>query len=77
MQTTTSTTNGTDSKKRLPVLNNDVKKMDLDVDAELKAFELEQMKALGLEPGREHWRDDNPTPSPSRSGRTPPSSSRA
>jgi predicted nucleotide-binding protein (sugar kinase/HSP70/actin superfamily) len=44
--------------KKLPILNN---KIELDVDAELKAFELEQMKALGLEPGREHWRDDNPT----------------
>ena len=44
--------------KKLPILNN---KIDLDVDAELKAFELEQMAALGLEPGKEHWRDDNPT----------------
>jgi predicted nucleotide-binding protein (sugar kinase/HSP70/actin superfamily) len=44
--------------KKLPILNN---KIELDVDAELKAFELEQMKQLGLEPGREHWRDDNPT----------------
>ncbi|HEY2749664.1 MAG TPA: 2-hydroxyglutaryl-CoA dehydratase [Polyangia bacterium] len=47
--------NGT---KKLPILNN---KIELDVDAELKAFELEQMAALGLEPGKEHWRDDNPT----------------
>jgi len=44
--------------KKLPILNN---KVELDVDAELKAFELEQMAALGLEPGKEHWRDDNPT----------------
>src|SRR3954462_13641048 len=44
--------------KKLPILNN---KTELDVDAELKAFELEQMAALGLEPGKEHWRDDNPT----------------
>ena len=44
--------------KKLPILNN---KIELDVDAELKAFELEQMAALGLEPGKEHWRDDNPT----------------
>jgi predicted nucleotide-binding protein (sugar kinase/HSP70/actin superfamily) len=44
--------------KKLPILNN---KVELDVDAELKQFELEQMAALGLEPGKEHWRDDNPT----------------
>jgi predicted nucleotide-binding protein (sugar kinase/HSP70/actin superfamily) len=44
--------------KKLPILNN---KVELDVDAELKAFEIEQMAALGLEPGKEHWRDDNPT----------------
>src|SRR3954469_4658610 len=44
--------------KKLPILNN---KVELDVDAELKAFELEQMAQLGLEPGKEHWRDDNPT----------------
>ncbi|MGZ3430013.1 MAG: 2-hydroxyglutaryl-CoA dehydratase, partial [Polyangia bacterium] len=44
--------------KKLPILNN---KVELNVDAELKAFELEQMAALGLEPGKEHWRDDNPT----------------
>ena len=31
------------------------------MDAELKKFELEQMAALGLEAGKEHWRDDNPT----------------
>jgi hypothetical protein len=30
------------------------------VDAELKKFEQEQMAALGLEAGKEHWRDDNP-----------------
>ena len=44
--------------KKLPILNN---KIELDVDAELKQFELEQMAALGHEPGKEHWRDDNPT----------------
>ncbi len=55
METTTTT-----EKKRLPVFNG-TPKLDLDVDGELKAFELEQMKALGLEPGKEHWRDDNPT----------------
>src|SRR5207248_11037968 len=34
---------------------------DVDVEAELKKFELEEMAALGIEPGREHWRDDVPT----------------
>src|SRR5437868_14115360 len=48
----------TSGTKKLPILNN---KVEFDVDAELKAFELEQMAALGLEPGKEHWRDDNPT----------------
>src|SRR5689334_23927665 len=48
----------TSGTKKLPILNN---KIELDVDAELKAFELEQMKQLGLEAGKEHWRDDNPT----------------
>jgi predicted nucleotide-binding protein (sugar kinase/HSP70/actin superfamily) len=47
------------SQKKLPILNND--KLEFDVDAELKKFEEEQMAVLGLEPGREHWRDDNPT----------------
>ena len=56
------TTGTTDSKKRLTVLNNSAaSKTDIDMDGELAAFELEQMKVLGLEPGREHWRDDNPT----------------
>jgi predicted nucleotide-binding protein (sugar kinase/HSP70/actin superfamily) len=45
--------------KKLPIVGNKV--ADLDVEAELKAFELEQMKTLGLESGHEHWRDDNPT----------------
>ena len=46
--------------KRLPIIDS---KMDVDVDveAELKKFEQEQMTALGLEAGKEHWRDDNPT----------------
>ncbi|HEX4456396.1 MAG TPA: 2-hydroxyglutaryl-CoA dehydratase [Polyangia bacterium] len=35
--------------------------MEFDIDAELKQFELDQMAELGLEPGKEHWRDDNPT----------------
>jgi predicted nucleotide-binding protein (sugar kinase/HSP70/actin superfamily) len=46
-------------QKKLPILGGN--KVELDIDAELKQFELEQMAALGLEPGREHWRDDNPT----------------
>ncbi len=44
--------------KKLPILNN---KIELDVDAELAKFEAEQMAALGLEPGKEHWRDENPS----------------
>jgi predicted nucleotide-binding protein (sugar kinase/HSP70/actin superfamily) len=55
-------TTETATKKHLNVLNNTAPiDGDLDIDAELKKFELEQMKQLGLEPGREHWRDDNPT----------------
>jgi len=46
------------SVKKLPILNSAV---EIDIDAELKKFELEQMAQLGLEPGKEHWRDDNPT----------------
>ena len=46
------------SHKKLPILTD---KLELDLDAELAKFEEEQMAALGLEPGREHWRDDNPT----------------
>jgi predicted nucleotide-binding protein (sugar kinase/HSP70/actin superfamily) len=45
------------AKKKLPIFG---QKMEIDVEAELKKFEAEQMAALGLEPGREHWRDDNP-----------------
>ena len=30
---------------------------DVDVDAELRKFEEEQVTALGLDAGREHWRD--------------------
>jgi predicted nucleotide-binding protein (sugar kinase/HSP70/actin superfamily) len=48
------------SRKRLPVLG-DAANVDIDVEAELKKFEIEQMAALGLELGKEHWRDDNPT----------------
>jgi predicted nucleotide-binding protein (sugar kinase/HSP70/actin superfamily) len=56
------TTETSPGKKHLTVLNNvSADPAELDIDAELKKFELEQMKALGLEPGREHWRDDNPT----------------
>jgi predicted nucleotide-binding protein (sugar kinase/HSP70/actin superfamily) len=47
--------------RRLPVLGQNKNKIEVDVEGELKAFELEQMKQLGLEPGKEHWRDDNPT----------------
>jgi predicted nucleotide-binding protein (sugar kinase/HSP70/actin superfamily) len=45
--------------KKLPILGSN--KVDIDIDAELAKFEAEQMALLGLEPGREHWRDDNPT----------------
>lgn len=47
------------ARVKLPILGNN--KLDLDVDAELKKFELEQMEMLGIAPGKEHWRDDNPT----------------
>ena len=50
----------TDTRKRLPVLGAKAN-VDIDVEAELKKFEIEQMAALGLEAGKEHWRDDNPT----------------
>jgi predicted nucleotide-binding protein (sugar kinase/HSP70/actin superfamily) len=46
------------SHKKLPILGD---KIELDIDAELKKFEAEQMAVLGLESGKEHWRDDNPT----------------
>jgi predicted nucleotide-binding protein (sugar kinase/HSP70/actin superfamily) len=46
--------------KKLPILGQ-TKVADLDVEAELKKFEEEQLALLGLEPGREHWRDDVPT----------------
>ncbi len=49
------------SRKKLPVIGIGNVTTDVDVDAELKQYEIEQMKALGIEPGREHWRDDNPT----------------
>ena len=52
-------TKETKSRIKLPILG--APSDDIDVDAELKKFELEQMAALGLEPGKEHWRDDNPT----------------
>jgi predicted nucleotide-binding protein (sugar kinase/HSP70/actin superfamily) len=55
-------TTETSSKKHLNVLNNTaVPGADIDIDAEMKRFEAEQMKQLGLEPGKEHWRDDNPS----------------
>ena len=43
---------------KLPILG--ASDVDIDVEAELKKFEQEQMAALGLEAGKEHWRDDNP-----------------
>jgi len=48
------------SHKRLPIVTEPAT-TDIDIESELKKFELEQMAALGLEPGKEHWRDDNPT----------------
>jgi len=57
---TIATTEKKSSYKKLPIVSDPVT-ADVDVDAELKKFELEQMAALGLEPGKEHWRDDNPT----------------
>jgi predicted nucleotide-binding protein (sugar kinase/HSP70/actin superfamily) len=47
------------SHKKLPIIGGG--KVEFDIDAELKQFELDQMAVLGLEPGKEHWRDDNPT----------------
>ena len=46
------------SRMKLPILGEN--SVDVDVDAELKKFEIEQMAALGLEAGKEHWRDANP-----------------
>jgi predicted nucleotide-binding protein (sugar kinase/HSP70/actin superfamily) len=47
------------STKKLPIIGGG--KLEFDIDAELKQFEIDQMAQLGLEPGKEHWRDDNPT----------------
>ena len=48
----------TDTKTfRLPLLQVDA---NVDIDGELAKFETEQRKELGLEEGKEHWRDDNP-----------------
>ena len=47
------------SHKKLPIIGGG--KVELDIDAEMAKFEAEQMAVLGLEPGKEHWRDDNPT----------------
>ena len=52
------TSEGGKGRIKLPILGET--NVDIDVDAELKKFELEQMAALGLEAGKEHWRDDNP-----------------
>jgi predicted nucleotide-binding protein (sugar kinase/HSP70/actin superfamily) len=49
----------TSSHKKLPIIGGG--KVEIDIDAELAKFEAEQMAVLGLEPGKEHWRDDNPT----------------
>ena len=49
-------TENTGSKFKLPIYGGS-KVVDIDVEAELKKFELEQMAALGMEPGKEHWRD--------------------
>ena len=56
----TKTSDGAKKPFKLPILGDNAS-VDIDVDAELKKFELEQMAALGLEAGKEHWRDDNPT----------------
>jgi len=48
------------ARMKLPILGETNVDVDIDVDAELKKFELEQMAALGLEPGKEHCRDYNP-----------------
>ncbi len=47
------------SHKKLPIIGG--ANVELDIDAEMAKFEAEQMALLGLEPGKEHWRDDNPT----------------
>ena len=54
----------TENKLRLPVIGQPAqsggKLADIDMEAELAKFEQEEMKALGLEPGKEHWRDEVP-----------------
>jgi hypothetical protein len=55
----TKTSEGAKARLKLPILG-DNGSVDIDVDAELKKFEQEQMAALGLEAGKEHWRDANP-----------------
>ncbi len=57
---TTIETKSSQNGKKLPIVNG-AGKLEVDVEAELAAFEAEQMAVLGLEPGKEHWRDDNPT----------------
>jgi predicted nucleotide-binding protein (sugar kinase/HSP70/actin superfamily) len=47
-------------RSSLPIYGQKSKSADLDIEAELLAFEREQLAELGLEPGREHWRDDKP-----------------
>ena len=55
----TKTSEGAKKPFKLPILGENAN-VDIDVDAELKKFEQEQMAALGLEAGKEHWRDANP-----------------
>ncbi len=59
MDTQTTTESTTNGHKKLPVVGGS--KVEFDMEKELAAFEIEQMKTLGIEPGKEHWRDDNPT----------------
>ena len=49
----TKTSEGAKKPFKLPILGENAN-VDIDVDAELKKFEQEQMAALGLEAGKEH-----------------------
>jgi predicted nucleotide-binding protein (sugar kinase/HSP70/actin superfamily) len=42
----------------LPIFGGPAVGGDLDIEAELAAFEAEERKRLGLEDGKEHWRDE-------------------
>ena len=72
---TNETSQSAKGRIKLPILGERTS-ADIDVDAELKKFEPREA-ALGLEPGKEHWRDDNPTTFTGSSARTPRCSSRA